>query len=1718
MSLKAVFAAMSIKIKVLIACAAVVVIGGTAAAVGISMNKEDSYRVLKVFEMSGETTVTREGSGELAAYVGMNLESGDLISVGEGSTIRLSLDGDKYIQLDELTVLELEATGTKTDSRTLIKLKEGTILNEITNPLSENSVYEVATPKATMAVRGTSFSVTVTKDTEGRYIITENTFHGKVEAILLDESGAKTSKTAIVNPDRSITICTSPNKETGNPAEIDGTSVFVIYDTETGEMQIVPDGEDPTHDIDYELISAIVREYALRSNDTNLMTLEEKVVNSLRGNGQKTASPADTGTAETTTSAQPEPSETTVPESTVSEADDEPINSDNTENAFAAAAPIEENSPADNADTAASESTAAEESTTAASTTTAEETTAADTTTSEETTTAETTTFEETTTAETTTTEATTTAPVTTTAATTTTEVTTAPVTTTEPVTTTTAETTEPAVTTSEPEEVPESFEITFKCNGEIVKTVSAELGDSLYDIVSEVPVPEKEGKTGVWKINGLTAVTSDMTVAENITLTAVYSENTYTITFVADGADEAAPKPVTALYGDSLYDIVSACEVPAKTGYKGIWLVDGAPVSERMTVTKDVTVTAVYSIEKFTVYFIAPDADDPTTVPSPVEVDYGTELSKVVPADVPAKTGYTGVWKIDGKTAVTAGTVVEADTTVMAVYTPVKYTVTFTADGADNAADIPAAAEYDYGTLLSKIVPANVPAKTGHTGVWLIDGTTAVTDEMTLTGDITLTAVYTPIKYTVSFDASEADDGTGIPAAAKYDYGTLLSEIVPANVPAKTGHTGVWKINGTTDITAESFVDGNITVKAVYTPVKHTITFTAPDADDPTTVPAPVEAEYGSLLKDAVPANVPEKTGHTGVWKIDGTTAVTDEMTVDGDITLTAIYTINKYTVTFTAPEADDPTDVPAPVEVEYGALLKEIVTADVPIKTGHTGEWKIEGLYAIDSTASVSEDVTVTAVYDKNKYTITFTAPEADDPTAAPEPVTAEYGDDLYDIVSSTDVPKKAGNDGVWKVDGTTDITSPYPIDEDITVTAVYTERTYVNINYNFNGTTGTVQGNSGEYLKSQIIPNKIQNETYANDLMNPYAWLTYNNSWSSSGNSNADRVDSGMVVDDYVIKQDEVEVWSAKKHTISYTAGSSTGQFYLYDGESIVYIYGGFLDDILNGYTGFLDADGKEFTNTSTVSADTTITAYKYKVTLSYINGTSKDYFFGEGESFNSKYGGMPTPDARTGYEATEWKKFDDTVISPSDTIISSMTLIPNQTEKSYSVTFSISDGTPATKDISFESAILGQAPSLDDSIYNAWYIGTTKLESTTTLSDLVDSGDITGEETSITVTAGGDTSVNYTVTFEADGADDAAPSPVELAYGTKLAEYLESSVTIPKKSGSDGEWKIGGTDAISADYIVHKDITVSAVYTQRTSVNVNYNFNGTTGTVQGNKGERLEANIIPKIDTTSYANELMNPYIWMTRNSSWTAGASESDVQVTSGMEVTNYVLDQSDVSIWTENKHTVSYNVGGTTGTFYLPNGKSISQDYSVSNFLSGLLGDYGAFVDEGGNEFTESTPVTGDINITAKYTVTFNHSNGTSDTYYFDNNDTFNSKGITLPTIPAEIGYNIIGWVDSGDNTFTADTAVTSNLSLSPKKVEKTITVSCFNKDGASIGSFTANYFDKFRIAASSVYSSDGSSSYWSTNSSGSPAISPSATVGDVANGQTGVYVWLFEF
>lgn len=218
---------LSLKVKIIIAACAV----AAAAVVGtvIILNSEEAYRVIKVFELNGSAVVTRVNTGDIDAYAGMNLESGDVLSVEKNSTLRISLDSDKYILLDGGTILELIAQGTEADSKTTINLQEGTILNEIKNSLSANSSYEVNTPKATMAVRGTIFKVTTLKNPDGSYVTDVYTSEGVVSVQLLDENGEPKGKEVYVPKGGAVTIITDINDKTGNPAGVDGNSYFVLH-------------------------------------------------------------------------------------------------------------------------------------------------------------------------------------------------------------------------------------------------------------------------------------------------------------------------------------------------------------------------------------------------------------------------------------------------------------------------------------------------------------------------------------------------------------------------------------------------------------------------------------------------------------------------------------------------------------------------------------------------------------------------------------------------------------------------------------------------------------------------------------------------------------------------------------------------------------------------------------------------------------------------------------------------------------------------------------------------------------------------------------------------------------------------------------------------------------------------------------------------------------------------------------------------------------------------------------------------------------------------------------------------------------------------------------------------------------------------------------------------------------------------------------------------
>ena len=190
--------------------------------------------------------------------------------------------------------------------------------------------------------------------------------------------------------------------------------------------------------------------------------------------------------------------------------------------------------------------------------------------------------------------------------------------------------------------------------------------------------------------------------------------------------------KPVTVTYeygalgGTYATQIVQAGEkaiqpdVPSRQGYQFTdWYLDDTKYDFNTTVTGDMTLTAQWRINQYTISF---DTDGGSAI-APITQGYGTTIN--APA-APTKTGYT----FAGWDRAIPATMPAENMTVKANWTVNQYTISFNTDGGSAIAPI----TQDYGTAIT--APA-APTKTGYTFAgW--DRTIPATMPA---GDMTLTA-----------------------------------------------------------------------------------------------------------------------------------------------------------------------------------------------------------------------------------------------------------------------------------------------------------------------------------------------------------------------------------------------------------------------------------------------------------------------------------------------------------------------------------------------------------------------------------------------------------------------------------------------------------------------------------------------------------------------------------------------------------------------------------------------------------------------------------------------------------------------------------------------------------------------------------------------------------------------------------------------------------------
>ena len=243
-------------------------------ASGCGKKKEEAYRNIKVMSINGSATVERASVGTLDAYADMKLENGDRLSVDGSSSLTLSMDDDKYAMLEPGSSVTLEADGTKENSRTVIHLEAGAVMNYLSEKLSEGSSYEVTVPNSTMAVRGTVFRVAIAYDENGESYTTVQVFEGIVGCRLVFPDGTISEEEVQLAP---------------------GKEVLIHGDTSISEYV-----GDKGHDIDYTTLNREALEFLLFCIDdgADLCIPREEVEELLRRLDQPEEEPEEQEEAE----------------------------------------------------------------------------------------------------------------------------------------------------------------------------------------------------------------------------------------------------------------------------------------------------------------------------------------------------------------------------------------------------------------------------------------------------------------------------------------------------------------------------------------------------------------------------------------------------------------------------------------------------------------------------------------------------------------------------------------------------------------------------------------------------------------------------------------------------------------------------------------------------------------------------------------------------------------------------------------------------------------------------------------------------------------------------------------------------------------------------------------------------------------------------------------------------------------------------------------------------------------------------------------------------------------------------------------------------------------------------------------------------------------------------------------------------------------------------
>jgi hypothetical protein len=171
-------------------------------------------RVVTVSEISGDAHFVRDAR-QYTVVKNASIQTGDVITVEEGGRVRIKLDPDKYLIIEENSSLYIDFTDVQSKGAISVNLLYGSVISRLDNPIGERDLFVVVTPNGTAETKTAVFRTTFTyyeEYAEGlpAKITDVEDFSGNIVLQLYDDNREKSGVPMIQTEKTTTRLITTP--------------------------------------------------------------------------------------------------------------------------------------------------------------------------------------------------------------------------------------------------------------------------------------------------------------------------------------------------------------------------------------------------------------------------------------------------------------------------------------------------------------------------------------------------------------------------------------------------------------------------------------------------------------------------------------------------------------------------------------------------------------------------------------------------------------------------------------------------------------------------------------------------------------------------------------------------------------------------------------------------------------------------------------------------------------------------------------------------------------------------------------------------------------------------------------------------------------------------------------------------------------------------------------------------------------------------------------------------------------------------------------------------------------------------------------------------------------------------------------------------------------------------------------------------------------------